>query len=91
MWEVVWVANREKLLTLADSSASLMIGGDKTLVLVDGNQSIKWSTNISVPVNVSVAVLLDTGDFVLKKGILEEILWESINHPYNTFLPGNEH
>ncbi|CAL5412052.1 unnamed protein product [Camellia sinensis] len=74
MWEVVWVANREKLLTLADSSASLMIGGDKTLVLVDGNQSIKWSTNISVPVNVSVAVLLDTGDFVLKKGILEEIL-----------------
>ncbi|CAL5345864.1 unnamed protein product [Camellia sinensis] len=84
---IVWVANREKLLTLADSSASLMIGGDKTLVLVDGNQSIKWSTNISVPVNVSVAVLLDTGDFVLKKGIREEILWESINHPYNTFLP----
>ncbi|EOY28489.1 S-locus-specific glycoprotein S6, putative [Theobroma cacao] len=84
--KIVWVANREKPVT--NSSASLTIGSDGNLKLVDGNQDALWSTNVSVPSNSSVAVLSDNGNFELIDGISGANLWQSFEHPYDTFLLG---
>ena len=86
--KVVWVANRENPLRLADSNASLTIGSNGNLELLDGNNKLVWSTNITVPSNRSVAVLSDNGNFLLKDGTSGEELWQSFQHPGDTFLPG---
>ncbi|XP_015886462.1 G-type lectin S-receptor-like serine/threonine-protein kinase At1g61500 isoform X2 [Ziziphus jujuba] len=85
---VVWVANRENPLAVTDSSASLTIGSNGNLNLVDGKKKSFWTTDILVPSNSSVAMLLDNGNFILKKDhISEEILWQSFDHPGDTLLP----
>ncbi|PSS10315.1 G-type lectin S-receptor-like serine/threonine-protein kinase [Actinidia chinensis var. chinensis] len=86
--KVVWVANREKPLTASDTTYALTIGMDGNLWLVDGNKTIFWSTNVSTPLNNSVAVLLDKGNFVLRDSVSGDSLWESFNQPCNTVLPG---
>ncbi|KAJ9168965.1 hypothetical protein P3X46_020438 [Hevea brasiliensis] len=83
---VVWVANREK--PVANSSASLTIGSDGNLRLMDGQQNSIWSTNISRQSNGSVAVLSDDGKFILRSSITGEDLWESSQHPTESLLPG---
>ncbi|GLT52659.1 hypothetical protein SLA2020_259870 [Shorea laevis] len=83
---VVWVANREK--PVIDSMASLKIGSDGNLKLVDGNEVILWSNNVSVQSNGSVAVLSDNGNFVLQDGLSGQQLWQSFEHPVNTLLAG---
>ncbi|KAK3034859.1 hypothetical protein RJ639_032314, partial [Escallonia herrerae] len=86
--KAIWVANREKPLTAADTSASLVIGSDGNLLILDGTNISMWSTNLSVGASEAVAVLLDNGDLVLKDGTSGEILWESFQFPGDTFLPG---
>lgn len=86
--KVVWVANRENPLSVTDSGSSLTIGDDGNLRLLDGNQNTVWTTNITVYVNYSVAVLLDTGNLVLRDAVPGESLWEGFSHPCDTSLPG---
>ncbi|PON85822.1 S-locus glycoprotein [Trema orientale] len=87
---VVWVANRENPITIADSAAAtLMIGSNGNLELVNGNdKSVMWSTNIRVRSNSSIAVLSDNGNLVLNDGISGETLWQSFYHSGDTFMPG---
>ncbi|GMN50958.1 hypothetical protein TIFTF001_020114 [Ficus carica] len=85
---VVWVANRENPLTSKESWASLKIGNNGNLELVDGNRSSVWSTNVHVPSNSSVAFLSDDGNFILEDGTSGEKLWQSFDHPGDTFIPG---
>ncbi|GLU23155.1 hypothetical protein SLE2022_391800 [Rubroshorea leprosula] len=82
----VSVANREN--PIGDSLASLKIGSDGNLKLVDGNEVTLWSTNVSDRSNSSVAVLLDNGNFVLQDVLSGQRLWQSFEHQVNTFLPG---
>ncbi|CAL5411048.1 unnamed protein product [Camellia sinensis] len=86
--KVVWVANRENPLSVTDSGSSLTIGDDGNLRLLDGNQNTVWTTNITVYVNYSVAVLLDTGNLIRRDGVSGESLWEDFSHPCDTSLPG---
>ncbi|PON85820.1 S-receptor-like serine/threonine-protein kinase [Trema orientale] len=86
---IVWVANREYPLRLTDTAASLRISSNANLELVNGTENtVLWSTNIHVPSNSSVAVLSDDGNFLLKDALSGEILWQSFDHPGDTFLPG---
>ncbi|KAL5547052.1 hypothetical protein UlMin_006739, partial [Ulmus minor] len=85
---VVWVANRENPLKVTDTSAALKISSNGNLELVDGNNKPIWST-LNVLSNSSVAVLLDSGNLVLKEVISGEILWQSFQHPADTLLPGS--
>ncbi|XP_062087397.1 G-type lectin S-receptor-like serine/threonine-protein kinase At1g61480 [Humulus lupulus] len=87
---VVWVANRENPLKNADyATAILTISNNGNLELVSGkNKSVTWSTNIHVRSNSSIAALSDDGNLVLKDGISGESLWQSFQHPGNTFLAG---
>ncbi|CAL2251518.1 unnamed protein product [Prunus armeniaca] len=86
--KVVWVANRENPIAAADTLASLAISSNGNLELVDGKQNSVWSTNISVPSNTSAAMLLDSGNFVVKVSIgAADQLWQSFDYPSDTLLP----
>ncbi|KAL3749842.1 hypothetical protein ACJRO7_010896 [Eucalyptus globulus] len=82
----VWVANRDSPLTSADRSAKLAIGSDGNLKLVDGQQNIVWSTNVSVQSNNTAAMLSDGGKFVLQDRNSTEV-WASFDDPTDTILP----
>ncbi|KAM5588497.1 hypothetical protein ABKV19_006776 [Rosa sericea] len=84
--KIVWVANRENPLAVTDSLATLRIGSNGNLELVDGKQSSVWSTNVSVSTNGSAAVLLDNGTFVLKDDMGVD-LWQSSDYPSDSLLP----
>ncbi|XP_040361846.1 G-type lectin S-receptor-like serine/threonine-protein kinase At1g61500 [Rosa chinensis] len=89
--KVVWVANREKPLAVADTSASLTVTSNGNLKLVDGKQKSIWSTNIASLVSSSntssvAAVLLDNGNFVVNDHLGAE-LWKSFDYPGDTVLP----
>ncbi|XP_031130610.1 receptor-like serine/threonine-protein kinase SD1-8 [Ipomoea triloba] len=85
---VIWVANRESPLPPQDSQAHFTVGDDGNLRLLDGEKNVIWSTNISGGGgNSSVALLLDTGELVVKQG--ESIVWESFNNgDSDTLMPG---
>ncbi|KAL4309535.1 hypothetical protein GQ457_01G046640 [Hibiscus cannabinus] len=83
---VVWVANRDKPLT--DRNGVLRIGFDGNLVVLDGNSSSVWFSNVSgLSSNNTSANLQRDGNFVLSNNEGETI-WESFKHPTDTFLPG---
>ncbi|KAK3431463.1 hypothetical protein EUGRSUZ_E03122, partial [Eucalyptus grandis] len=84
--KVVWVANRDKPLGHTDQSASLIIGEDGNLKLLDGQQNTVWSTNVMAKSNYSVALLSDFGNFVLQDRNAD-IMWESFDEPTDTLLP----
>ncbi|KAG2300921.1 hypothetical protein Bca52824_037393 [Brassica carinata] len=85
---VVWVANKDTPIT--DTSGVVSISEDGNLVVTDGLNSLLWSTNLTVPVspNANWVQLMDSGNLRLQdKRNKSEILWESFEHPYNSFLP----
>lgn len=62
-------------------------------MVLNGQKRVLWSTDVSNFANNSVAQLLDSGNLVLRGGNSDEsndngrILWESFQHPSDTFLP----
>ncbi|XP_048132226.1 G-type lectin S-receptor-like serine/threonine-protein kinase At1g61370 [Rhodamnia argentea] len=87
--KIVWVANRDTPLAHSDQSAKLKIGSDGNLKLVDKQQNIVWSTNVSVHSNNTTAMLTDGGNFVLQDRNSVEI-WASFDDPTDTLLPNME-
>nr|XP_043620445.1 G-type lectin S-receptor-like serine/threonine-protein kinase At4g27290 [Erigeron canadensis] len=86
---VVWVANRET--PILDNSGVLLLNDKGTLVLTNHTNRIIWSSNSSITRgNDQVAQLLDTGNLVIrdKNDVdTENYLWQSFDHPGDTFLP----
>ncbi|XP_021829567.1 putative receptor protein kinase ZmPK1 [Prunus avium] len=80
---VVWMANRDKPVSVRGSKLSLHRNGN--LVLTDGVGSIVWSTNTFSDAGVE-ARLLETGNLVL---INQEkmVIWQSFDSPTDTLLP----
>ncbi|XP_039169039.1 G-type lectin S-receptor-like serine/threonine-protein kinase SD1-29 isoform X1 [Eucalyptus grandis] len=85
--KIVWVVNRERPLASTDRSAKLTIGSDGNLNLMDGQQNIVWSTNVSSSSNHTSAALLDSGNFVLQDANYSKI-WRSFDDLTDTLLPG---
>jgi hypothetical protein len=85
---IVWVANREN--PLSDlSSSRLNLSEDGNLLLFGGSSSNPFSlTNLTFPRSTE-AVLREDGNFFLRdKSNASSILWESFDHPTDTWLPG---
>ncbi|KAJ6828236.1 uncharacterized protein M6B38_364155 [Iris pallida] len=85
----VWVANRGNPVKFTVLS-ELKISDDGNLVLFDQLNSQIWSTGVPF-INSSspVAVLLDSGNLVLRDGSdPNRVFWQSCDHPTDTWLPG---
>ncbi|CAA7033309.1 unnamed protein product [Microthlaspi erraticum] len=83
----LWAANRDSPLTGAIGTLRLL---DSNLVLLDGDDSPVWRTNLTggglrSPV---MAELLDTGNLILRYVSDPDVyLWESFASPTDTLLP----
>ncbi|KAE9616836.1 putative protein kinase RLK-Pelle-SD-2b family [Lupinus albus] len=88
----VWVANRDN--PLSDNNSVMLTISGGNLVLLNQSQNIVWSTNLSSPSSGSVvAVLLDSGNLILSNrpdATESEALWQSFDHPADTWLPGGK-
>ncbi|KAL0009897.1 hypothetical protein SO802_005005 [Lithocarpus litseifolius] len=85
VFTVIWVANRQK--PLIDSSGILTISKEGNLVVLNGQAEIFWSSNVSNSVTNSSATLGDFGNLVLQVDTTGLVLWESFQHPSDSFLP----
>ncbi|XP_059281159.1 G-type lectin S-receptor-like serine/threonine-protein kinase At4g27290 [Lycium ferocissimum] len=86
---VVWVANREKPL-MSTSSVALKVTKPGILALLNDKNETIWSTNTSRSVQNPIAVLLDSGNLVVKDANddnPENFLWQSFHFPTDTHLP----
>lgn len=81
---VIWVANRDK--PLNDFSGTMKISEDGNLVVLNGQEEILWSSNVSNSKTNSSAQLLDTGNLVLKDNSNGRIMWESFQNPTDSCL-----
>ncbi|GMH05378.1 hypothetical protein Nepgr_007218 [Nepenthes gracilis] len=87
---IVWVANRDA--PVRSSSATLKLGDQSKIVILDQNSSIVWSSSQSQASN-PVIQLLDTGNLVVREELDEssgKYIWQSFDHPTDTFLPGQK-
>lgn len=85
---VIWVANREN--PIKDTEGAITIGNYGNLVILDGQNNTVWSSNvsISIPRNKSQAILRNDGNLILSSSVSNRKLWQSFEHPTDTFLPG---
>nr|GMD05210.1 G-type lectin S-receptor-like serine/threonine-protein kinase At2g19130 [Ipomoea batatas] len=83
---VVWVLNRDNPILNSSGNATLMLSGANLQLFNDARELI-WFTNVSSTVsNTTEAMLLDTGNFVVKNDVFT--YWESFDYPTDTLLPG---
>ncbi|XP_057750328.1 G-type lectin S-receptor-like serine/threonine-protein kinase At2g19130 [Arachis stenosperma] len=87
---IVWVANRDN--PVSDKNSAKLTISKGNLVLLDQSQNQVWSTNLNSPnLDSIVAVLLDNGNLILSdrpNPSESNSLWQSFDHPTDTFLPG---
>ncbi|CAA7394634.1 unnamed protein product [Spirodela intermedia] len=81
---VVWVANRDQPVT--DPAAFLTVTEDRNIAVVDSERSSMWSSDVPGIPNGTVAMLLDSGNLVLRQENGQDV-WQSFDHPTDTFLP----
>ncbi|KAI3860305.1 hypothetical protein MKX03_030986 [Papaver bracteatum] len=88
---IVWVANRDH--PLNDSTGVFKIASDGNLVVLDGQGRLCWTSNVTdIGSDQLVAELLDNGNLVLRESQSYNYnegryLWQSFDHPTDTFLP----
>ncbi|KAJ6796946.1 Uncharacterized protein M6B38_221055 [Iris pallida] len=90
----VWVASRDTPVT-DPTTTQLKISADGNLVLSNRSNPNIWSTNIRAnntsSTTTTLAVLLDTGNLVVRNASNPNItLWQSFDHPTDTWLPGGK-
>ncbi|CAH1429452.1 unnamed protein product [Lactuca virosa] len=84
---IVWVANRE--VPLVDRTGVLKINDHGTLQLLNiSNTSIWLSQSSKTTSKNPVAQLLDSGNLVIRDDISGDMIWQSFDHPGDTWLPG---
>lgn len=88
---VVWVANRDR--PVVDDSGVFGLTGDGNVKVLDGNGRSYWSTDLGNLSSVKrIVKLMDSGNLVVgfedEETHLLTTLWQSFDHPTDTFLPG---
>ncbi|MQL77147.1 hypothetical protein Taro_009558 [Colocasia esculenta] len=82
---IVWVANRER--PLRDPAGVLTVTEDGNIAVLDGMGRTIWSTELTGVPSTTSAVLLDSGNLVLRHGNSNDV-WQTSDHPADTWLPG---
>ncbi|XP_078427614.1 receptor-like protein kinase 4 [Wolffia australiana] len=81
----VWVANRDSPVPAAGTPATASFSDDGHLLLQDASRRELWRTLNAEP--ASAALLLDSGNLVLVSGDGDRLVWQSFDHPGDTWLP----
>ncbi|KAK7257496.1 hypothetical protein RIF29_31516 [Crotalaria pallida] len=89
---VVWVANRDNPVA-EDSVGVLQISKDGNLQVVDTSGTSYWSSKLeehssSINMTALKLKLMDSGNLLSLDEHLGLNLWQSFDHPTDTFLPG---
>lgn len=84
---IVWIANRDQ--PLQDSSGILKISEDGNLVILNGQNLVLWSSNVSNNATTynTTAQLQDSGNLVMLDDATGETLWQSFEHPCDAAVP----
>ncbi|KAG9452004.1 hypothetical protein H6P81_004908 [Aristolochia fimbriata] len=85
---LVWVADREAPITDAISSV-ITVNSDGNLVVLEKNSNVILLSSVSIQKKNTSAVLLESGNLVLRDEE-ERILWQSFDHPTDSYLGGWE-
>eukprot|EP01018_Ginkgo_biloba_P011674 Gb_40120 [translate_table: standard] len=82
---IVWVANRET--PLENTAGAFNLTQDGNLALFDAEGGSVWSSDATK--KASRAVIMDSGNLVMMSGEnTSESVWQSFDHPGDTWLPG---
>jgi hypothetical protein len=85
----IWVANRNH--PLNDSNGTVTISNDGNLVVLNGQKQVIWSSNVSnIASNNTTVEFSEFGNLVLLDSTTGKMLWQSIQQPSNTLLPGTK-
>jgi len=82
---IIWVGNRDE--PLKDSSGVFKIHEDGNLVVLNGENSVIWSTNVSVGGTNTSAQLDNSGNLILRGDSSLTPLWDSFTHPADIAVP----
>ncbi|KAK6797553.1 hypothetical protein RDI58_005255 [Solanum bulbocastanum] len=86
---IVWVANRDKPIPVSDEILAIDIDVDGNLKVLDSKENSYFSTGlVSASSSKRTAKLYDSGNLVLIDELSGKRLWQSFDHPTDTFLPG---
>lgn len=88
---VVWVANKENPITDTSGYLTIDTTHGRSLMVSDymGKNITLFSDVISGNSSKNLTLtLLDSGNLVLRDQHTGQLLWQSIDHPCNAFLPG---
>ncbi|KAI9083670.1 hypothetical protein K1719_034371 [Acacia pycnantha] len=72
---------------MGDSASAVTISEDGNLVVQNGQKQIIWSSNVSDIASNTTCRLLDSGNLVLLDNNGGTIIWQSFDHPSDTYLP----
>ncbi|KAH7836782.1 hypothetical protein Vadar_005579 [Vaccinium darrowii] len=64
----------------------MIVSNDGNLLILNGQKQIIWSSSVPNPVANSSAQLLDSGNLVIQDDSNGRTLWESFQHPSDSFL-----
>lgn len=82
---VVWVANRDTLVTNSPANPNISING--SLILLDGEQDVIWSTWEAFTSNKCHSELQDTENLVVIDDVSRTTIWQSFKNIGDTMLP----
>jgi len=83
---ILWVANRNQ--PLNDSNGIVTISEEGNLVVLNGQKQVIWSSNVSNIATNTSSRFSGFGNLVLLENTTGNNLWQSIQLPSDTFLPG---
>ncbi|RHN45910.1 putative protein kinase RLK-Pelle-DLSV family [Medicago truncatula] len=83
---IIWVANRNQ--PLNDTNGIVTISEDGNLVVLNGQKRVYWSSNVSNIASNTTSQFSDYGNLVLLESTTGNTLWQSIQQPTDTLLPG---
>ncbi|KAI6673091.1 hypothetical protein NL676_000997 [Syzygium grande] len=86
---MVWVANRNHPVSDPFSSELKLLRDGNLVILASSKHQIWLTGSTSLLPNSTSAVLLDNGNFILRKtSDVSSVAWQSFDHPTDTWLPG---
>ncbi|KAK7382681.1 hypothetical protein VNO80_01653 [Phaseolus coccineus] len=83
---IIWTANRDQPL-INDSSGVFKIHKDGNLVVLNGQNRVMWSTNMSASATNTTAQLDNSGNLILRDDSSLTTLWDSFTHPADIAVP----